>query len=251
MWNANRDGGGVAWFVGNDVKYKKGFMKLEQFEDFVFGNKEIKPPFVLHFRIGTLGAKIEEMTHPFLVSKSALNPLEYHGKHGILFHNGHWSKAEDMLLQFCLSNCVKLPMGEISDSRIIAFLSAHIGTGLLKWASGKFVFMKDGKIIRYGKFENHTGILTSNDSWNWKTKWSGVVNNINGEQKTIWYEPEDDERLNGDNTDDDAGCKIPEKELKNTCGGECSDCSEAGTCPFIITKNVTPNNDNRGTLSFG
>lgn len=78
-WKANPDGGGYGFIDkdGNPVM-RKGFMKLKAMEEAYEKDAEENndSPFVVHFRIRTMGDKDEANTHPF--------PIE----NGMLIHNG-------------------------------------------------------------------------------------------------------------------------------------------------------------------
>lgn len=77
-WIANPDGGGYAFVHKGKVVVRKGYTKLQDFlKDF---NEDIKKykssPFVIHFRIRSMGDKTPENTHPFPITG------------GVMIHNG-------------------------------------------------------------------------------------------------------------------------------------------------------------------
>lgn len=77
-WIANSDGGGYGFVREGRAQIRKGFMKLKEFAAAYEKDAQDNPnsPFLLHFRIGTDGAKDETNTHPFRLED------------GILIHNG-------------------------------------------------------------------------------------------------------------------------------------------------------------------
>ena len=77
-WLGNSDGAGFAYVHKGKVVISKGYMKLQEFlEAYRTASKlHAKSPFIIHFRIKSMGAKNEDNTHPF--------PIEG----GALIHNG-------------------------------------------------------------------------------------------------------------------------------------------------------------------
>lgn len=89
MFRANPDGAGFAYEQGNKVKYKKGFMNVE---DLI---KELQPlkqwknkNMAIHFRIGTAGENDEHTCHPFKISSNYGDLRKTEGEGPVLFHNG-------------------------------------------------------------------------------------------------------------------------------------------------------------------
>lgn len=84
-WISNPDGGGYG-FVEEPGKIvvRKGFHKLKEFVDSYKADEEKykDSPFLVHFRICTMGAKDDTNTHPFET------------EHGILIHNGTLTGTE-------------------------------------------------------------------------------------------------------------------------------------------------------------
>lgn len=78
MWNANPDGAGFMYPENGMVHIRKGFLELEDFikalGEFEISHTNVNDiPMVMHFRIGTHGAKTSaECTHPFPVSADDL-----------------------------------------------------------------------------------------------------------------------------------------------------------------------------------
>lgn len=89
MFYANPDGAGYAYEEGRTVKYKKGFMCVEDLLN------ELKPleqwknkNLALHFRIGTAGENDAHTCHPFPITTSYGEMRKTEGEGAVLFHNG-------------------------------------------------------------------------------------------------------------------------------------------------------------------
>lgn len=78
-WISNPDGGGYG-FVDKEGKptVRKGFFKLREFMEAykVDVQENADSPFLVHFRIATMGTKGPENTHPFVIDN------------GLMIHNG-------------------------------------------------------------------------------------------------------------------------------------------------------------------
>ncbi len=156
-WQSNNHGAGVAWNNGEKVYYKKGIMKIEDLKKII---EKIKPPYVIHFRLASIGAKIPELTHPFVISKEISNPLQYEGEHSVLFHNGTEREAVNMFMMYCLLKNKKIPE-HFSDSLCIAKLVCVLGYNYLRHLDGKFCIVEPKKIITFGSFQEDNGIFHS------------------------------------------------------------------------------------------
>jgi len=73
FWDANDDGVGIIWIKNNNVFWKKGFMKFNEFKNF-YNNLDFDKC-IIHFRFSTSGLKDEFNTHPFLISPFRENEL--------------------------------------------------------------------------------------------------------------------------------------------------------------------------------
>jgi len=162
----NDDGVGIGYYKDNLVKYKKGFMKSEDFKNFYRSFDVI--PHVIHFRKKTDGEVCPELTHPFIIDATSRISLEYSGTDPILFHNGIHGDWEQELIVLCLINRIKIPAGPWSDSRFIAMSVHYLGTELLSLIKGKFVVIDNKSISYYGDFEEEKGILFSNSTHSYR-----------------------------------------------------------------------------------
>lgn len=77
-WQSNPGGAGFAYVKNKKVVIEKGFMKLQDFlEAYATASKKNKKsPFLIHFRIPSMGDRGAGNTHPFAF------------QHGALIHNG-------------------------------------------------------------------------------------------------------------------------------------------------------------------
>jgi len=165
----NSDGIGIAWQRKGLVHFKKGFMNLGSFKEFYKDFNHF--PHVIHFRTGTSGGKIPELTHPFKIDLE--NPLEGKTRKGVLFHNGvirNWQERLSLIAYYCIKKGIKFPSGEFSDSRAIATLLSILGINYMETIdTGKFIVLLPYKLIMYGNFIEEKGIYFSNNSYS--TSW--------------------------------------------------------------------------------
>lgn len=146
----NRDGGGIAWRENGKVRFMKGLTAKQIFE--ITQTKE--PPFISHFRIGTIGPKTNEFTHPFPIGGG----LELEGEtDGVLFHNGHWRDWDDKLFMSLNQYGKHFPEGEWSDSRAMAYLSKLWGVNWLQLISAnqKIAVLTSDSHQFFGEWEKH------------------------------------------------------------------------------------------------
>jgi len=140
-WNHNSHGGGMAWREpaedgeGVEVVWKKS-LNLEQMLQMA---ADLPLPYVMHFRIASVGGKNPYLTHPFPIEESGRNPLEGRTKGQVLFHNGHWTDWKRMYLDGALRYAKKMPSGALSDTRAMAWLASFMGNGLVDFIEEKGV----------------------------------------------------------------------------------------------------------------
>ena len=166
-WNSNSDGAGVAWIEKKVVRWKKGFMTLDDLEKWYFKLSPPPLPHVIHFRSATAGDIIPELTHPFVmdVVKSTIKGKT---KRGVLFHNGvitNWEIKLDLIGYWCIKNSRKLPEGQWSDSRAVAALCGILGIDYLRAQDGKWVMVVPSGIFTFGAFVKKDGVLFSNTGY--------------------------------------------------------------------------------------
>jgi len=164
----NNDGAGMAWYEDNKLHFAKGFMTLDEFMDF-YRSKKHFIPHVVHFRIGTSGTIVPELTHPFECSIIDIR-LKGMTDHPLLFHNGVYHDYHSLLLNVVFPALIKynmkLPDGDWNDTRVIAMTVSILGENLLRTMTGRFVLVKpEGKFRLFGSFEEENGVHFSNSSY--------------------------------------------------------------------------------------
>jgi hypothetical protein len=139
-------------------------MKLEEIKELCL---TIPMPYIAHFRIASVGGIRKSLTHPFPISEDA--PLELEGttKGAVLFHNGTWHSWSDKIIDTAVHTDFKLPIGEWSDSRALAWMTHICGPGFMEVLPGQrgvyFSTTRADVYIGPGwKFIN--GVWCSNDS---------------------------------------------------------------------------------------
>ena len=170
-FRTNKDGAGIASREkildeeGKErivVKWKKG-LDLDQIKEEIF---IAELPFVAHFRIASCGGVRTELTHPFSLNSDQSLDLEGITEEGVLFHNGHWAKWKEFLLETCLKMGVSIPVGRWSDTRAMAFLTKLYGPGFMDFIEEKGVlFTPDDMDVFSGAtgWKKIDGIWCSND----------------------------------------------------------------------------------------
>jgi predicted glutamine amidotransferase len=164
----NPHGGGVAWLKGGKVRWKKGLSAKEAHALVV----ALPGPHFIHFRIATVGGKTDELTHPFPISERAETAVEGSAD-AVLMHNGTWDAWQEHMLRLLRG---KVPDGDWSDSRAMAYLAHHYGDNILSLIDdGRIaVLRRDGSIRTWGHWEREGGCLYSNLHWQLRARSSRV-----------------------------------------------------------------------------
>lgn len=161
---ANQDGFGIAWFHGSMVKYRKS-MKSKEIELLA---KQVPLPYVLHFRLASVGGKKLELCHPFPISNSA--PADRNGiVKRVLFHNGHISNWKEILKTSAKNLKETPPSGHMSDTRAVAWIADKAGLKYIDKLPGKFVVMSQEVFSYHGSWDTENDILYSNLFWKWRS----------------------------------------------------------------------------------
>lgn len=168
---SNDKGAGIAWREGGRVRWKKGLLTVTEMQELA----ATKPlPYVLHFRIPTVGGPRKDLAHPFPIDKSIPNTLEGTTKGFVLFHNGHWNKWRETMLEAVVNTSTKLPAGKYSDSRAMAFCAAIYGIPFLDIIDEKFVAFGPGdediEVSTFG-WTLVEGVWASNTGWQHRPAW--------------------------------------------------------------------------------
>ncbi len=169
---SNPNGAGVAWSENGQNHFRKGFMTLEEFQEF-YDDLDILPH-VAHFRIATSGGVSEQLTHPFIISLNSPLPTKGKGEHPLLFHNGIIVDWKQTFLNWTPNiiqelrrrkKVAQLPSGTWSDTRAAAIMTAYAGEAILNFLGGKYTILDNGIIKTWGEFETIKGVHFSNNGY--------------------------------------------------------------------------------------
>ena len=174
----NSHGGGVAWRELSaknelEVAWEKG-LDLDQMIERALN---MPLPYVMHFRISTVGGTIKRLTHPFPIDPAMPQWLVGRIKGNVLFHNGHWGRWKDATEGLAIRLAQKIPTGKWSDSRAMAWIASQLGLGYLEFIEGQKIVVfgsdPDEEIQVYGDpWFTVDGILCSNTMWERKAAWT-------------------------------------------------------------------------------
>jgi hypothetical protein len=164
----NPFGAGVAWIDRSGkkplVRWKKGIGNADEVEAIIRA-LPADTPYVAHFRIPTEGLEEIELTHPFPISAGADIAFEGSTPGSVLFHNGGWGAWRIYSLDTCKSFGVRLPKGQLNDSRMMAWNAHFYGEEVLQLINEKalvFGLNEDGTV----KFQLYG--LDKQNGWNFK-----------------------------------------------------------------------------------
>lgn len=206
----NSHGGSIAWLYDGKINYHKG-ITAKKVNSMI--QKKLKPSNVktaiIHFRIASVGKVNQRLCHPFPISNNVNTKLKVmDSKHDLLFHNGTISNWQDILIEAIQGNICKIPKGELSDSRIMAYLINTLGYEFLKTVidGNRFSILTKQGIIKYGKWVKIGDNQCSNDYF----------------VKSKFYEIDDidiidDEKYNGDPLGHYINTKKDFKEYNKIC----------------------------------
>ena len=161
--DSNPHGAGMAW------KDKDGKLSYEKAIDakriWEIINEEKPPiPYIVHFRIASIGEVCDKLTHPFPVNQSVSLKKQWQGKSQLLFHNGTWRDWKEAVMPF--SGHKDFPKGNLSDwsdSRALAYLAYKTRRGFFNFIDEKVAIMeKNGEVNLYGDWKKHDTLWCSN-----------------------------------------------------------------------------------------
>lgn len=172
-FKSNGHGGGVAWRETAEVdgkpkvivKWKKGIIDPDVMVKLA---NELPIPFILHFRIASVGPQVPEMTHPFPVSKTASVELEGSIDGQVLFHNGTWGRWNDDIFKRAIEGKMKIPRGPWSDTRTMAWLTHLFSPGFLDIINEKVILFSAAEVEIFAPHRDWAqveGIWCSNDGF--------------------------------------------------------------------------------------
>ena len=169
---SNPHGAGLAWInEKKQVEYiKSEKLTAQNIFDFIKSEK-IKLPYVIHFRITSVGETCDQLCHPFKLSSND-NTIKGIDKAGVLFHNGTYHGFKmDLELWKLHKNTPKNDKefnGKMSDSRAMSLLANEKRLGLkyldLIPNGNKLVVLTPKGIKRYGNdWKKVEGLQCSNN----------------------------------------------------------------------------------------
>lgn len=178
----NKDGGGIAWIDNGKVKWEKGMHITSGYIMDLIEKEKMQLPIIVHFRIATHGTVDTPLCHPFAISEG-VDDLSAKGEdeQGVLFHNGVWHDYDEMAMKVATSDKdIQIPDGDLSDSRIMAWLVKYLGMNYLSMIKEKSIVLTPKGIFQYGdgwcdvKVDDKT-LECSNDNFEPKTysHWGG------------------------------------------------------------------------------
>jgi len=160
---ANPHGAGMAW-KNKDGKlcYEKAIDAKRVYE--IIEGENPKLPYIIHFRIASVGTVCDKLTHPFPVNQSVSLKKQSQGKSPLLFHNGTWRDWKEAIMPF--SGHKDFPEGSLkdwSDSRALAYLAYKTKRGFFRFIDEKVAIMeKNGEVNIYGNWHKNDTIWCSN-----------------------------------------------------------------------------------------
>ncbi|MBE7010215.1 MAG: hypothetical protein E7418_01845 [Ruminococcaceae bacterium] len=166
----NSDGAGIMWNYNNKVHIHKGFMKWEDFDNFLDAlSKQIdlkNSGICTHFRIRTHGKTSSANCHPFPISNKIkdLKLLKLTTDKGVM-HNGiipikpiHSLSDTQTYIIKRLYNIQKTHPRFLESNRVMSQIEKEIGS--------KMAFLtSEGKIHTIGDFIEQDGVMYSNRSF--------------------------------------------------------------------------------------
>ena len=185
--NSNPHGAGIAW------KNKKGTLSYEKAIDAArvleIIKKENPPlPYIIHFRIASIGDVCPKLTHPFPVNKKVHLKTTSKSENSLLFHNGTWREWQESIMPF--SGESDFPDGTLedwSDSRALAYMTYKTNKGFLKFIDEKIAIMEpDGSVKIYGNWDKHKTIWSSNLNHVKTTTYHGRDHYLYGDENEYW-----------------------------------------------------------------
>jgi hypothetical protein len=182
MFTSNPDGAGFAYTINERVYVEKGFMSYKEFENALAGlEKRLKKdnltctdiPIFFHFRIGTHGANIPSLTHPFPISKNTKNlfALDY-STDIVMAHNGIINTVNVTGAHSDTTEYISRILVPLRNADIQFYKNPHFQELMSNTIDGsRFIFLDDdGEMVTVGKWltsEEEPGVLFSNLNHEW------------------------------------------------------------------------------------
>ena len=204
MEKANDDGIGFGvWDNNKQAIYIKKGIELKELMSLTKEHKEKgNLQQIQHYRITSHGTTNAFNCHGFQIKNGSSNDLEYYTNNDILWHNGTLSMdtLNDMAIKIMTNHKDAIyptnkDNSDISDTFLLSWILSYVDYSILNMFtdSNRFCIMngKNGKITRYGKWDNikddKQNIVTSNDYFKhdyFNQSYSNLIDDFNIEYMT-------------------------------------------------------------------
>lgn len=180
----NPKGAGVAW---RETKSGRPLVRWEKGLDLQEAKKliaEVPLPMVAHFRVDSCGGALKSLTHPFPIREDVPLTLSGESSGSVLFHNGHWTGWEFQVKDVAIRGAFKIPPGKWTDTRALAWMAFHLGSGILEFIDEKVVVFGPKEMLIFGKgwTKGQEGLWLSN------TYWRGAASKGEARSHRDWHE---------------------------------------------------------------
>lgn len=184
MFTSNPDGAGFAYTLDGKVYVEKGFMTYKEFDNALAGlekrlrNNDLTStdiPMFFHFRIGTHGANIPSLTHPFPISTNTKNlfALDY-STDIVMAHNGIINSVNVTGAHSDTTEYISRILVPLRNADAEFYKNPHFQELMKNTIDGsRFIFLNDmGEMETIGSWltsEEAPGVLFSNlnHEWTW------------------------------------------------------------------------------------
>lgn len=163
-WINNSDGGGYAFIHKGKIVVRKGFMTLKEFlASYAIDSKKYKKsPFVVHFRIRSMGDRGPENTHPYPIAS------------GVLIHNGtldgtgaRFDQGDSDTAKFCKMFGSQMTSEWVANNKDKFELAVSYNKLVLLYENGEHF------IINEAAGNWHEGVWYSNFTWQPRPTYTG------------------------------------------------------------------------------
>lgn len=182
MFTSNPDGAGFAYTLDGRVYVEKGFMSFKEFENALAGlEKRLKKdnltctdiPIFFHFRIGTHGANVPALTHPFPISSNTKNlfALDY-ATDIVMAHNGIISTVDVTGEHSDTTEYISRILVPLRNADTEFYKNPHFQELMVNTiSSSRFIFLdNNNEMVTVGNWltsEAEPGVLFSNLNHEW------------------------------------------------------------------------------------
>ena len=210
MFSHNPHGAGI--MVYDELKkriYVKKGLDLKEINKITLKQKSKgNLKMIQHYRIASVGSHDNKLlNHGFIIGNNIKNELEFTTTNDVFAHNGtiDMDILNDMATNIMIKNPDAVyPSGEISDSRLMAFILNYVDYSVLNMfiEGNKFTIMngQTGKITKYGHWDkvkdNKHNLITSNNYFDDSILYDDIYeNDYNGSYMSDYLTPDEDLEL--------------------------------------------------------